>query len=182
MLHLGVETEGALESLGGFRKSGEPQEHFAQIRVNVGVLRLERGRALKIRKREWKVRWILDQGERSEPGITEEGLIVEGDHAAEDDGGVADLALTEELQSESGEQKLYLFDAKKIMAPTFGAVRGKKLGEVVSAGPEGVRIHAQGGFVEVSRLRLGDGAKVKSSEIELPVGTILGLPPAPPET
>jgi len=80
-----------------------------------------------------------------------------------------------------GEQKLYLFDAKKIMAPTFGAVRGKKLGEVVSAGPEGVRIHAPGGFIEVSRLRLGDGAKVKSSEINLPVGTVLGAPPAPPQ-
>ena len=80
-----------------------------------------------------------------------------------------------------GEQKLYLFDAKKVMAPTFGAVRGKKLGEVVSAGPEGVRIHAPGGFIEVSRLRLGDGAKVKSSEINLPVGTVLGAPPAPPQ-
>jgi methionyl-tRNA formyltransferase len=80
-----------------------------------------------------------------------------------------------------GEQKLYLFDAKKIMAPTFGAVRGKKLGEVVSAGPEGMRIHAQGGFIEVSRLRLGDGGKVKSNEIDLPVGTILGAPPAKPE-
>jgi methionyl-tRNA formyltransferase len=85
------------------------------------------------------------------------------------------------LKSESGEQKLYLFDAKKIMAPTFGSVRGKKLGEVVSAGPEGVRIHAQGGFIEVSRLRLGDGAKVKSSEINLPVGTILGAEPKPAE-
>src|SRR5215471_8236765 len=73
-----------------------------------------------------------------------------------------------------GEQKLYLFDAKKIMAPTFGTVRGKKIGEVVSAGPEGLRIHAQGGFVEVSRLRVGDGAKVKSNEVEIPVGTILG--------
>jgi methionyl-tRNA formyltransferase len=73
-----------------------------------------------------------------------------------------------------GEQKLYLFDAKKVMAPTFGAVRGKKLGEVVSAGPEGLRIHAQGGFVEVSRLRLGNGAKVKSTELDIPVGTILG--------
>jgi methionyl-tRNA formyltransferase len=80
-----------------------------------------------------------------------------------------------------GEQKLYLFDAKKIMAPTFGAVRGKKLGEVVSAGPDGVRIHAQGGFIEVSRLRLGDDAKVKSSEIDLPAGTVLEVPPAPPE-
>ncbi|HEX3863968.1 MAG TPA: methionyl-tRNA formyltransferase [Stellaceae bacterium] len=73
-----------------------------------------------------------------------------------------------------GDQKLYLFDAKKIMAPTFGAVRGKKLGEVVSAGPEGMRIHGQGGFIEVSRVRLGDGAKVKSSEVDIPAGTILG--------
>jgi methionyl-tRNA formyltransferase len=71
-------------------------------------------------------------------------------------------------------QKLYLFDAKKIMAPTFGSVRGKKLGEVVAAGPEGLRIHAQGGFIEVSRVRLGDGAKVKASELDIPVGTILG--------
>jgi methionyl-tRNA formyltransferase len=80
-----------------------------------------------------------------------------------------------------GDQKLYLFDAKKIIAPTFGSVRGKKLGEVVSAGPDGVRIHAQGGFIEVSRLRLGDGAKVKSTEVNLPLGTILGAPPTKPE-
>jgi len=73
-----------------------------------------------------------------------------------------------------GEQKLYLFDAKKIMAPTFGTVRGKKIGEVVSAGPEGLRILAQGGFIEVSRVRLADGAKVKTSEVDIPVGTILG--------
>jgi methionyl-tRNA formyltransferase len=78
------------------------------------------------------------------------------------------------LKKEDEEQKLYLFDAKKIMAATFGAVRGKKLGEVVAAGPEGLRIHAQGGFVEVSRVRLGDGAKVKSSDVDIAVGTILG--------
>src|SRR5205085_8834617 len=56
------------------------------------------------------------------------------------------------LKSEAGEQKLYLFDAKKIMAPTFGAVRGKKLGEVVSAGPDGVRIHAEGRDRKSTRL------------------------------
>src|SRR4051794_21389328 len=79
------------------------------------------------------------------------------------------------FKPESGEpQKLYLFDAKKIMAPTFGTVRGKKIGEVASAGPEGLRILAQGGFIEASRLRLGNGAKVKSSEVDIPVGTILG--------
>ena len=79
------------------------------------------------------------------------------------------------MKSDNGEQKLYLFDAKKVMAPTFGAVRGKKLGEVVSAGSDGIRIHAQGGFIECSRLRLGDGAKVKSTELNIPVGTILGV-------
>jgi len=77
-------------------------------------------------------------------------------------------------KGEDEPQKLYLFDAKKIMAPTFGTVRGKKLGEVVAAGPEGLRIHAQGGFIEVSRLRLGDGAKVKSTDLDIPVGIILG--------
>jgi methionyl-tRNA formyltransferase len=88
-------------------------------------------------------------------------------------------AWTTIIKGEAGEQKLYLFDSKKIMAPTFGAVRGKKLGEVVSAGPEGIRIHAQGGFIECSRLRLGDGAKIKSSEAGIEVGTILGVEPKP---
>src|SRR5580692_4839070 len=73
-----------------------------------------------------------------------------------------------------GEQKLYLFDAKKIMAPTFGAVRGKKLGEIVSAGPEGIRIHCQGGFIDCSRLRIDDGAKIKAGDAGLEAGTILG--------
>ncbi len=88
-------------------------------------------------------------------------------------------AWTTIIKGEGGEQKLYLFDAKKIMAATFGAVRGKKLGEVVSAGPEGIRIHAQGGFIECSRLRLGDGAKIKASDAGIPVGTILGVEPPP---
>jgi methionyl-tRNA formyltransferase len=79
------------------------------------------------------------------------------------------------LNSEGGDKKLYLFDARKVMAPTFGAVRGKKLGEIVAAGPEGIRIHAQGGFIDVSRLRLDDGAKIKASDAGLEVGTILGV-------
>ena len=88
-------------------------------------------------------------------------------------------AWTTIIKGEGGEQKLYLFDAKKIMAPTFGSVRGKKLGEVVSVGPEGIRIHAQGGFIECSRLRLGDGAKIKASDAGIAAGTLLGAEPAP---
>src|ERR1700761_348684 len=73
-----------------------------------------------------------------------------------------------------GDKKLYLFDAKKITAPTFGAVRGKKIGEVVSAGPAGLRILAQGGHIEVSRVRLDDGPKIASTEAQIPEGTLLG--------
>src|SRR5579863_3731375 len=73
-----------------------------------------------------------------------------------------------------GDKKLYLFDARKITAPTFGAVRGCRIGEVTAAGEEAIRIHAQGGFVEVSRLRLETGPKIKASETEIAQGTILG--------
>src|SRR5438874_6143618 len=73
-----------------------------------------------------------------------------------------------------GERKLYLFDACKITAPTFGAVRGRKIGEVVSVGEAGMRILAQGGFVEVSRVRLDDGAKIAATDAGIAEGTVLG--------
>src|SRR5580704_7674981 len=74
----------------------------------------------------------------------------------------------------TGERKLYLFDARKIIAPTFGAVRGRKIGEIVSLGEAGMRIFAQGGFVEVSRVRLDDGAKIAASDAGIAEGTVLG--------
>jgi methionyl-tRNA formyltransferase len=73
-----------------------------------------------------------------------------------------------------GDSRLYLFDAKKIIAPTFGAVRGKKIGEVAAAGPDGIRILAQGGYVEVSRVRIDNGAKIAANEAGIAAGTILG--------
>src|SRR5438132_134563 len=73
-----------------------------------------------------------------------------------------------------GEHKLFLFDAGKIPARTFGMVRGRKIGEVVSVGDQGIRILAQGGFVEVSRVRLDDGPKIPTSEAGIVEGTILG--------
>jgi len=73
-----------------------------------------------------------------------------------------------------GERKLYLFDARKIVAGTFGTVRGRKIGEVVSIGDQGMRILAQGGFVEVSRIRLDDGPKIAASEAGVATGAILG--------
>ena len=71
-------------------------------------------------------------------------------------------------------KKLVIFDARKIIAPTFGAVRGKKIGEVVEAGPKSFTVHGQGGFIEVLRCKLGDGAKVAAGESGVPKGAILG--------
>ena len=73
-----------------------------------------------------------------------------------------------------GERKLYLFDARKIVAGTFGMVRGRKIGEVVSIGDQGMRVFAQGGFVEVSRIRLDDGPKITATEAGIAARTILG--------
>jgi hypothetical protein len=53
-------------------------------------------------------------------------------------------------------------------------VRGRKIGEVVSIGDQGMRILAQGGFVEVSRIRLDEGPKITASEAGVAAGTILG--------
>ena len=70
--------------------------------------------------------------------------------------------------------KLQIFDARKVTARTFGAVRGKKLGQVVEIGAKGFTIHAAGGFIEVLRCKLGDGKKVAASEAGIPAGAILG--------
>jgi hypothetical protein len=53
-------------------------------------------------------------------------------------------------------------------------VRGRKIGEVISVGDQGMRILAQGGSVEVSRIRLDDGPKIAATEAGIAAGTILG--------
>jgi methionyl-tRNA formyltransferase len=71
-------------------------------------------------------------------------------------------------------KKLFLFDCRKRIARTFSEVKGKKLGQIVSVGPEGAVIHGQGGFIEVQRLRWDGGKKVTAAEADLALGTILG--------
>ncbi len=71
-------------------------------------------------------------------------------------------------------EKLQIFDAKKITAATFGAVRGKKIGQVVEIGASSFTVHGAGGFIEVLRCKRGDGKKVAGSEAGITVGTILG--------
>jgi methionyl-tRNA formyltransferase len=71
-------------------------------------------------------------------------------------------------------EKLQIFDAKKITARIFGAVRGKKIGQVVEVGPKSMTVHGAGGFIEVLRCKRGDGKKVAGNEAGIAVGTILG--------
>jgi methionyl-tRNA formyltransferase len=73
-----------------------------------------------------------------------------------------------------GGEKLQLFDAKKRIARTFSEVKGKKLGEIVEAGPKSFTVLAAGGFIEVLRCKRGDGKKVAANEAGLTAGTILG--------
>jgi methionyl-tRNA formyltransferase len=71
-------------------------------------------------------------------------------------------------------KKLYLFDAKRTVARTFGEVRGKKIGQVVAVGDKSFTVHGQGGFIEVLRCRFEDGKKVAGNEAGLAQGAMLG--------
>ena len=69
--------------------------------------------------------------------------------------------------------KLQLFDSKKELVATFGAVKGK-IGEVVEAGGGKLVIAAQGGRIHVGKAKLGDAKKGAADSFGLTAGTILG--------
>jgi methionyl-tRNA formyltransferase len=71
-------------------------------------------------------------------------------------------------------KRLQLFDAKKTIARTFGAVRGMKPGQLSRVGGASFTVHAQGGFLEVLRCRIDDGKKIAGSEAGLAEGDVLG--------
>jgi methionyl-tRNA formyltransferase len=76
-----------------------------------------------------------------------------------------------------GGKKLQLFGSKKHLVRTFGAVKGK-IGEIAEIGPESMRVTAQGGQVEVSKVKPEEGKKVAAAEwaksANVAAGTILG--------
>ena len=71
-------------------------------------------------------------------------------------------------------RRLRIFEAKKRIARTFGEVRGMKPGQVSAAGGASFTVHAQGGFLEVLRCRIGDGKKIAGHEAGIAAGAILG--------
>jgi methionyl-tRNA formyltransferase len=76
-----------------------------------------------------------------------------------------------------GGRKLQLFGSRKHLVRTFGAVKGK-IGEITDVGPESIRITAQGGQVEVSKVKPEEGKKVAAAQwaraAGVASGTLLG--------
>jgi len=74
--------------------------------------------------------------------------------------------------------KLQLFDSRKELVRTFGAVKGK-LGEVVEVKDGRLVISAQGGRIHAGKAKLGDGKKLAAAELvssgQLKAGATLGL-------
>ena len=74
-------------------------------------------------------------------------------------------------------KKVQIFDSRKHLIRTFGAVKGK-IGEVSEIGPQSFFVTAQGGRIEVLKAKHEEGKKVSSAEFvaqnSLAVGTLLG--------
>ncbi len=74
-------------------------------------------------------------------------------------------------------KRLQLYDARKHSARSFSQVKGR-IGAVTAIGEQSVRISAQGGQIEVFKLRYESGKKLLApqfcAEAGLDVGTILG--------
>ncbi|MDE2582904.1 MAG: methionyl-tRNA formyltransferase [Rhodospirillales bacterium] len=71
-------------------------------------------------------------------------------------------------------RKLFVFDCTKRIARTFGEVKGHKVGEVVAAGPAGITVLGQGGFLDITRLRWDGGKKVAAAAAGIEAGAMLG--------
>lgn len=74
-------------------------------------------------------------------------------------------------------KKLQLFDARKHPLRRFSPGTGE-VGAICAIGDQSLRINAQGGQIEVSRLKHGDGEKIPAAqlcaELGLTTGTLLG--------
>ena len=70
-------------------------------------------------------------------------------------------------------KKVQIFDSRKHMFRTFGAVKGK-IGEVSEIGPDSFRITAQGGQIEVFKIKHEDGKKISAAEFVQTHGVTVG--------
>ena len=69
--------------------------------------------------------------------------------------------------------KLQVYESRKELVRTFGAVKGK-IGEVVEAGGGKLVVAAQGGRIHIGKAKLGDAKKVAADAAGIPAGAMLG--------
>jgi methionyl-tRNA formyltransferase len=73
--------------------------------------------------------------------------------------------------------ELQIFDARKHVVRSYGAVKGK-IGEVVEVSDKSFQVSAQGGRIEVLRAKLGEGKKLVAGELvgagAIKAGAVLG--------
>ena len=69
--------------------------------------------------------------------------------------------------------KVQLFDSRKELVRTFGAVKGK-IGEVVEVKDGRLVITAQGGRIHAGKVKVGDGKKVSAPDAGIKPGALLG--------
>jgi methionyl-tRNA formyltransferase len=74
-----------------------------------------------------------------------------------------------------GGKRLQIFDCRKHLFRTFGAVKGK-IGEVSEIGTESFFVTAQGGRIEVLKAKHEDGKKVPARELATAFDLIPGTP------
>jgi len=72
-----------------------------------------------------------------------------------------------------GGRKLQLFESRKHLTRTFSGVRGK-IGTVAEVGSQSLFIVAQGGQIEVSRVRFDDGKKISAAQFAGEAGVRVG--------
>jgi len=70
-------------------------------------------------------------------------------------------------------KKLFLYDARKITFRRFADVAGK-MGEVTAVGESSVKVTAQGGQIELLRVRHEEGKKVEAAEFARSAGIAAG--------
>jgi len=71
-------------------------------------------------------------------------------------------------------KKLQIFDCRKHLFRTFGAVKGK-IGEVSEVGANSFFVTAQGGRIEVLKAKHEDGKKVSATELAAAFGIVPGV-------
>jgi methionyl-tRNA formyltransferase len=70
-------------------------------------------------------------------------------------------------------KRLQVFDARMHVTRTFPDVRGKP-GECIAMGPESLLVSAQGGHIEILKVRAADGNKVAAAQYCTEAGIVIG--------